>query len=156
MYRRGGGRFLGRKPKLGGSKDDKIKQESVHRRNFRIVAFPVIFLFEVIRFLAFQFWLLISFACESAHSVSQSRKQSQAEGAKDIDKTPSDDSDVFEIEDQAVLLPPMSMSLDMPQTLPNPGPGEPALAKQKHHHRKAFEYISKALKLDEDDRGNTS
>ncbi|ELT94540.1 hypothetical protein CAPTEDRAFT_225098 [Capitella teleta] len=33
------------------------------------------------------------------------------------------------------------------------GPGEPALAKQKHHHRKAFECISRALKLDEEDRG---
>jgi len=36
---------------------------------------------------------------------------------------------------------------------PSVGPGEPVLAKQKHHHRKAFEYISKALKLDEEDKG---
>ncbi|CAD5111173.1 DgyrCDS509 [Dimorphilus gyrociliatus] len=36
---------------------------------------------------------------------------------------------------------------------PTPGPGEPALALQKHHHRKAFEYVSKALKLDEEDKG---
>lgn len=35
-----------------------------------------------------------------------------------------------------------------------PGPGEPVLAKQKHHHRKAFEHISKALKLDEDGNAN--
>jgi len=34
-----------------------------------------------------------------------------------------------------------------------PGPGDPQLAKQKHHHRKAFEYISKALKLDEENEG---
>jgi len=32
-------------------------------------------------------------------------------------------------------------------------PGAPVLAQQKHHHRKAFEYISKALKLDEDGKG---
>ncbi|KAH9509344.1 hypothetical protein Btru_046806 [Bulinus truncatus] len=31
------------------------------------------------------------------------------------------------------------------------GPGEPALANQKKYHRKAFEYISKALKIDEED-----
>ncbi|CAE1169557.1 SPAST [Acanthosepion pharaonis] len=31
------------------------------------------------------------------------------------------------------------------------GPGEPSLSKQKHHHRKAFEYISKALKIDEEE-----
>ncbi|KAL1375609.1 hypothetical protein pipiens_017398, partial [Culex pipiens pipiens] len=30
------------------------------------------------------------------------------------------------------------------------GPGDPLLAKQKHHHRRAFEYISKALKIDEE------
>ena len=34
-------------------------------------------------------------------------------------------------------------------------PGAPVLAQQKHHHRKAFEYISKALKLDEDGRGRS-
>ncbi|CAG9565219.1 unnamed protein product [Danaus chrysippus] len=35
----------------------------------------------------------------------------------------------------------------------NVGPGDPLLAKQKHHHRKAFEYISKALKIDEENEG---
>ncbi|WAR20546.1 SPAST-like protein [Mya arenaria] len=35
----------------------------------------------------------------------------------------------------------------------SPGPADPALAMQKHHHRKAFEYISKALKIDEEDSG---
>lgn len=34
-----------------------------------------------------------------------------------------------------------------------PGPGDPQLAKQKHHHRRAFEFISKALKIDEDNEG---
>ncbi|XP_062536210.1 spastin isoform X3 [Armigeres subalbatus] len=33
------------------------------------------------------------------------------------------------------------------------GPGDPLLAKQKHHHRRAFEYISKALKIDEENEG---
>lgn len=36
-----------------------------------------------------------------------------------------------------------------------PGPGDPLLAKQKHHHRRAFEYISKALKIDEENEGKT-
>ncbi|XP_065168768.1 spastin isoform X3 [Atheta coriaria] len=34
-----------------------------------------------------------------------------------------------------------------------PGPGDPLLAKQKHHHRRAFENISKALKIDEENEG---
>ncbi|XP_037822002.1 spastin isoform X2 [Lucilia sericata] len=37
---------------------------------------------------------------------------------------------------------------------PGPGPGDPLLAKQKHHHRRAFEYISKALKIDEENEGH--
>ncbi|XP_035703758.1 spastin isoform X3 [Folsomia candida] len=32
-----------------------------------------------------------------------------------------------------------------------PGLTDPSLARQKHHHRKAFEFISKALRIDEDD-----
>ncbi|XP_063849088.1 spastin-like isoform X2 [Scylla paramamosain] len=42
----------------------------------------------------------------------------------------------------------------MPPKSSNPGPGDPLLARQKHHHRKAFEYISKALKIDEENEGN--
>lgn len=44
---------------------------------------------------------------------------------------------------------------EMSQTPRNtgPGPGDPLLAKQKHHHRRAFEYISKALKIDEENEG---
>lgn len=35
----------------------------------------------------------------------------------------------------------------------SPGPGDPLLARQKQHHRRAFEYISKALKIDEENEG---
>jgi len=35
-----------------------------------------------------------------------------------------------------------------------PGLTDPQLARQKHHHRKAFEYISKALRIDEENGGN--
>ncbi|XP_055322926.1 spastin isoform X2 [Sitodiplosis mosellana] len=40
-----------------------------------------------------------------------------------------------------------------PHPISGPGPGDPLLAKQKHHHRRAFEYISKALKIDEENEG---
>ncbi|KAL5284506.1 SPAST family protein [Megaselia abdita] len=36
----------------------------------------------------------------------------------------------------------------------SPGPGDPLLARQKQHHRRAFEYISKALKIDEENEGH--
>ncbi|XP_012150052.1 spastin isoform X4 [Megachile rotundata] len=41
----------------------------------------------------------------------------------------------------------------LPRRSIGPGPGDPLLAKQKHHHRRAFEFISKALKIDEDNEG---
>jgi len=41
----------------------------------------------------------------------------------------------------------------LPRRPIGPGPGDPLLAKQKHHHRRAFEFISKALKIDEDNEG---
>jgi hypothetical protein len=34
-----------------------------------------------------------------------------------------------------------------------PGLTDPLLARQKHHHRKAFEFISKALRIDEESTG---
>lgn len=34
-----------------------------------------------------------------------------------------------------------------------PGLTDPLLAQQKKHHRKAYEYISKALRVDEDSSG---
>ena len=41
----------------------------------------------------------------------------------------------------------------IPRKPAGPGPGDPLLAKQKHHHRRAFEFISKALKIDEENEG---
>lgn len=43
--------------------------------------------------------------------------------------------------------------MNSPRFPPGPGPADPLLAKQKHHHRRAFEYISKALKIDEENEG---
>jgi spastin len=40
-----------------------------------------------------------------------------------------------------------------PTRVKSSSPAEPALSQQKHYHRKAFEYISKALKIDEEDAG---
>ncbi|XP_031620355.1 spastin isoform X2 [Contarinia nasturtii] len=47
----------------------------------------------------------------------------------------------------------MTSSRPSHHQISGPGPGDPLLAKQKHHHRRAFEYISKALKIDEENEG---
>ncbi|XP_077296767.1 spastin isoform X10 [Arctopsyche grandis] len=59
--------------------------------------------------------------------------------------------DAVRSESQHRLLHDMDTPTHQPTHQP---PGDPSLAKQKHHHRRAFEYISKALKIDEENEGN--
>ncbi|XP_077296765.1 spastin isoform X8 [Arctopsyche grandis] len=58
--------------------------------------------------------------------------------------------DAVRSESQHRLLHDMDTPTHQPTHQP---PGDPSLAKQKHHHRRAFEYISKALKIDEENEG---
>ncbi|XP_041353121.1 spastin-like isoform X2 [Gigantopelta aegis] len=128
----GGGRFFGRKRGDGKGRPNPRNYESVHRRNFRLVAAPVLFIFAVLRTFAYQLWIVIVFiACKSKLTIPR----------RYIRRTATD-------EEQGSLV----MS-DGSKTKGLVGPAEPALAEQKHYHRKAFEYISKALKLDEEDAG---
>ena len=140
MQRKGPGRFFGKKGKSGKGKGGEKGSESVHRTNFRLAAVPLIFFFNILRILAFQLWVLLSLVCRvSAHALPNKSKHTG--GDKPQDKNS-----------------PESLA-EMAQSTPSKaspvGPGEPALAKQKHHHRKAFEYISKALKIDEEDKGES-
>jgi len=90
---------------------------------------------SIIRYLAFHLWLLLGIVCRiGAHAL-----------PKQDNKEDQDQQQPQEV--------PQLKDVEMSAPLPQPGPGEPALAKQKHHHRKAFEYISKALKIDEEDKG---
>ncbi|KAG7204053.1 hypothetical protein KM043_001910 [Ampulex compressa] len=66
-------------------------------------------------------------------------------GQKSTDKLTNVLSNSGQIEGEAMS--------QMPRRPVGPGPGDPLLAKQKHHHRRAFEFISKALKIDEDNDG---
>ncbi len=127
-----------------GNKDD----ESVHRRNLHVFAQPVVFLFNLLGFLAYNFWLLI---CSTAQALPQKAKQTTG-AAKDSDSV----SDTSSQRDAPPVLQGTAMfpyTYEIAEKPPPVGPAEPALAKQKHHHRKAFEYISKALKIDEEEKG---
>lgn len=140
MNRKGTNRLLGKKPRRTDNKDDKTSQENVHRKNFRLVAYPVVFLFEILRIIAFQIWLFLTLACESAQMLSTKVRKDT------ITNTSKTDPDI-------IYLPTDTLEMAQTEKYKPPGAGEPALAKQKHHHRKAFECISKALKLDEEDEG---
>lgn len=111
---------------------------SVHKRNLCIVSFPIIFLFNVLRSLLYQFFVILRFIyCSSSTFFVRHRKLDLENG-----------------ETGACLTEEVT---EMAQAKsPGPGPGDPLLAKQKHHHRRAFEYISKALKIDEENEGTAS
>ena len=54
--------------------------ETVHRRNVHLFAQPVILAFHVVRFLAFQLWLLLSLAYRVGSSIA-TRPQTTADAA---------------------------------------------------------------------------
>ena len=145
--------------------------ETIHRRNVHLFAQPVILAFHLIRFVAFQLWLLLSLVYRVG-SVLATRSQTSND-IQTVAATAAAAATEQDAETRRTSTSSTSSVVDMAR--PGPGspsrgtgpsagsgggyavrPGAPILAQQKHHHRKAFEYISKALKLDEDGKGSAS
>lgn len=119
-------------------------QDSVHRRNFRLVAMPITCIMGVLRLLALQLWIIISFLWMKLPKSRDIESDSSSVETELIrEDTPTTQSCSNENAPSDLFS----------EKRPNVGAGEPALVKQKHHHRRAFEFISKALKLDEEDEG---
>ncbi len=119
----------------------------MHRRNLHVFAQPVVFLFNILGFLAYHFWLVVSAVCSSIQALPQKTKADASETVSDSSSQKHQDVQLLE---GSAMFP---YTYEMAEKPPPVGPAEPALAKQKHHHRKAFEYISKALKIDEEEKG---
>ncbi|CAH1126610.1 unnamed protein product [Ceutorhynchus assimilis] len=114
---------------------------SVHKRNLYIVSFPIIFLFTILRSLLYQIFVILRFVyCRSSNYLVRSRNE-QANMNEDKE---NENSSCILVEEITEMVQAKTSG---------PGPGDPLLAKQKHHHRRAFEYISKALKIDEENEG---
>lgn len=110
---------------------------SVHKRNLCVFSSPIIFLFNILRSLLYQIFVIIRFVyCSSSRYLSKAKFQKVAENEVEVQ--------IVELNNQEMAQVPKHSG---------PGPGDPLLAKQKHHHRRAFEYISKALKIDEENEG---
>lgn len=109
---------------------------SVHKRNLCIVSFPIIFLFNILRALLYQIFVILRFIyCSSSTYIVRHRKLDSENNDKDNNSCIIEETAMAQVKNTG------------------PGPGDPLLAKQKHHHRRAFEYISKALKIDEENEG---
>ncbi|XP_011160147.1 spastin isoform X2 [Solenopsis invicta] len=125
-------------------------QPSVHKRNLYIVSFPLILLFNVLRTLLYQLFLVFKYLYTSTSQLIQRRQASKQAYQLEIvvGQNPMDNRMVNGTRIEGEI-----MSSQVPRRPIGPGPGDPLLAKQKHHHRRAFEFISKALKIDEDNEG---
>ncbi|XP_039758040.1 spastin isoform X2 [Pararge aegeria] len=114
-------------------------QPSVHKRNLYVVSFPIIILFNLLRSILYQLFIIFKYLYSASHRfIHRPRKN----GECNLEVVVKD----------GVVSTEIAHSEDM-SYVNNVGPGDPLLAKQKHHHRKAFEYISKALKIDEENEG---
>ncbi|KAL0127556.1 hypothetical protein PUN28_003079 [Cardiocondyla obscurior] len=125
-------------------------QPSVHKRNLYIVSFPLILLFNVLRTLLYQLFVVFKYLYSSTSQLIQRRQASKQACQLEIVVGQRHLADGRLINSNRVDGEVMSQ---VPRRPMGPGPGDPLLAKQKHHHRRAFEYISKALKIDEDNEG---
>ncbi|XP_050354143.1 spastin isoform X3 [Nymphalis io] len=114
-------------------------QPSVHKRNLYVVSFPIIILFNLLRSILYQLFIIFKYLYSASHRfIHRPRKN----GECNLEVVVKD----------GIVSTEIAHSEEM-SYINNVGPGDPLLAKQKHHHRKAFEYISKALKIDEENEG---
>ncbi|XP_058116887.1 spastin [Anopheles ziemanni] len=189
----------------GNSTATKRCDGSVHKQNLYIISFPVIFVFNVLRSLLYQLFIIFRYVYNfttkvvykpvkkecgleivintdhghhhhhhhhhrhSNHSIHASpathqpqQLQQQQQYLQQEQQHPSSLGDAQQQQQQQahplqcshsgilVNSEGREMSIQRSASGSQVGPGDPLLAKQKHHHRRAFEYISKALKIDED------
>ena len=62
----------------GSAEQQQRQTETVHRRNVHLFAQPVILAFHVVRFVAFQLWLLLSLVYRVGSTVVANRAQTDA------------------------------------------------------------------------------
>ncbi|CAH1791435.1 unnamed protein product, partial [Owenia fusiformis] len=124
MHRKSSGRFFGKKRPDNKPKSGNKEQESVHKKNIRMLSYPVVAVFNILRAIAFQLWIFLDIICRSSTDRFLTAQKQQPEKPQE-----------------------QNMAQRKPEIFPQAA--EPTLLKQKCHHRKAFEYISKALKIDE-------
>ncbi|XP_037727968.1 spastin isoform X2 [Drosophila subpulchrella] len=145
---------------------------SVHKQNLYVVSFPIIFLFNVLRSLIYQLFCIFRYLYGASTKViyrphrrdcnieivvqnSSKEQQQSLKHPSDLNSEGAGQEQQLSNQPQRFRpIQPLEMAANRPGGGYSPGPGDPLLAKQKHHHRRAFEYISKALKIDEENEGH--
>lgn len=168
------GRSTGASGASGSRDKDEEEPEyrgtSFHRSNFHLFSQPVILTFNLFRMIAFYIWLILSTLCNFTVQSWPTRhrcitQEVQADSSTMVEAEAQTQTKTSSVSQYSLDYPATSsggirrsrdMSRDSPRistsmTFQYP-PLEPIISRQKHHHRKAFEYISRALKLDNEDR----
>lgn len=124
-------------------------RDSVHKQNLYIVSFPIILLFNILRAVLYQFFIVFKYIFNvSTRLVQRPHKRPDDNIEVAIDSLTVTDGLLHDCGVDQQL-----DEMSAPARSSGPGPADPLLAKQKHHHRRAFEYISRALKIDEENEG---
>lgn len=119
---------------------------SVHKQNFYIVSYPIILLFNILRTLLYQLFIIFKYIFTASSRIVYRPVVLRKDCSKLEIVTDDGNKTVSEPGEEIIQMSTVPKQI-------GPGPGDPLLAKQKHHHRRAFEYISKALKIDEENEG---
>ncbi|KAK0164784.1 hypothetical protein PV328_003361 [Microctonus aethiopoides] len=130
-------------------------QPSIHKRNLYIVSFPLILVFNLLRTLLYQLFVVFKYIYASTGHLIRRRQANKGQCQLEIIVRPEPSTN--ELLAISSVGRQDNNTVDMSQITKRttgPGPGDPLLAKQKHHHRRAFEFISKALKIDEENEGH--
>ncbi|XP_075223768.1 spastin isoform X2 [Lycorma delicatula] len=126
---------------------------SVHERNLYFVSLPLIFVFNALRSVLYMFFVIFMYIWKKSSSkiviIRTTVKTAYKQESDNCDPT-----EVFTSSEKPVYQELEKMSHHRRVSHPNSGYVDPLLAKQKDHHRKAFEFISKALKIDEENEGH--
>ena len=127
------------------------QQESPHRRNLRFASYPLLFVFGLLRFIVFQVWILLSHAFWRVTDIKHKYEVDRSAYATvetTVNGTHLTGVTIASRTDSKAGQSGSSGMMDENRT-----EDTNLLVKQKQHHKRAFEYLSKALKIDEEDGG---
>lgn len=141
--------------KKGRKVDDKTNPaETVHEKNLHLVSLPVVFVFNILRSIIYLLFVVVRYLWKSTTRVMVLKPSTTAE------KKAAEKKAIEELKRNELLYEELVCKMNMTshghghqhKNKESPS-GDPLLAKQKEHHRRAFEFISKALKIDEENEG---
>lgn len=102
------------------SNGDSSSEES-EKKTFIILSFPIVMLFNLIKTILFELFIVLKFVYNTSSRI-LSKPSTAGQEEVNLEVVQGDDNKATEMD---------------------------SLQLQKHHHKKAFEYISQALKIDE-------